>query len=83
MIEPVYTDRGFAHLDSVICRDGDLIKVYESSLATEPAVWLQVIENGTPTGEEDVRVVAHCSLDDIRRLMERLQWMLDNHYQVQ
>lgn len=81
------SDRGFKHympikgsvinaLTDEVVEDGSLVRVYESSAAFEPYVWLAV---GGREGESPAH--AHLSMSAITVLIKQLQHVQANHYQ--
>lgn len=71
------TDRGFKHMLPVEAARGVAsVKVYESSNAEHPCVWLNVIEGG------DAIATIQLTTEKARFLGEQLIWLADNHYQA-
>lgn len=81
-LEPVKTDRGFQHLPSIADGYGSSIRVYESSAATEPYVWVKIREElTTPRGGQTKEICAHLAMEDLVKLGEQIEWMKQHHYQ--
>ena len=78
-MEVTITDRGFKHTEPMVLERGEVIRVYESSAAFYPAIWLHVSSEGV-YGEGKEVAVAHLTLDDVDELIERLQYLKENHY---
>lgn len=84
------TDRGFKHLEPFTCNYGTTVKVYESSSAEAPHIWLRLQQGGLRTsGDTSVggalevsEAVAHLSLEEAKQLRDQLDWLMDNHYQL-
>jgi hypothetical protein len=73
------SDRGMTYMDPITTRDdGDIVRVYESSDATSPHIWLFVKDGHIP----DQRATAHMTLEEAEELARELLWFVDNHYQV-
>lgn len=76
------TDRGFAHLKPIPERtrwgDGERgeVRIYESSSATEPCIWISVVEVG------ESAATAELTLKSAKKLAKQLRWLVKNHYQV-
>lgn len=63
-------DRGFKHYEPIVSNSGDEVRVYESSAADAPYLWLRVNE-----------ATAHLRLADVERLIASLKAGIANHYQ--
>lgn len=83
-LEAQVSNRGFAQLPIVQARWGadnhpaGSVTVTESSGATEPAVWLEVVDEAEP-GRRN-KAVAHVPLDELAKLRDQLTYMLANHH---
>lgn len=81
---PTITDRGFKHMDPVPSTYGGFTKVYESSAAMGPHIWVNVEcpanlnEPIGPTAE----ATAHITLDNAIILRDQLTYLIENHYQL-
>lgn len=77
------SDRGFTHMDPVLSDYGGHVRVYESSAAMHPHIWLTVtspVDLNHPEGEMKA-AVAHLRLEDAVTLAEQLLYLIVNHYQ--
>lgn len=68
------SSRGFMHMETV---SGDYpdpwnVRVYESSAAEDPAIWLAM----------DAGNHAHLTLKQAEQLRDQLEFLINNHYQV-
>jgi len=73
-VTPVMSSRGFAHMAAI---EGNYpepwsVRVYESSAAMEPFIWLAMSEGNH----------AHLDLEKATQLRDQLTWLIENHYQV-
>jgi hypothetical protein len=83
-VEPAYNDRGFKHYAPIPSRYGGHIRVYESSLADSPHIWVMVtapVDLNNPGGETH-EAPAHLALENAIRLRDQLTHLIDNHYQL-
>lgn len=75
------TDRGFDHLPPILSTyPAESVRVYESSAASRPCIWLASTERG-----EDgraVEVAVHLAVEDALKLAEQIQYLAANHYQL-
>jgi hypothetical protein len=82
-LTPVMTDRGFQHMPKVQAVHGGqpsgTVQVYESSAASGPYIWLEVIEQ---EGHEVKMALAHLPLDEAVKLRQQLSYLTTNHYQL-
>lgn len=83
------TDRGFKHLDPIRGGYGGETRVYESSAAEHPHIWLAISEPNDLTawarGDESGGVKDahnHLSLEAAKALRDQLAWLIENHYQI-
>jgi len=79
--DATYSDRGFAHLPSITCSYGSKVKVYESSAAESPHIWV-AIESGPQLQDLPGEAHAHLSLEDAKMLCDQITWMIENHYHM-
>ena len=88
--EPQTSDRGFRHFEPIVgstidALTGDTVptrqtvRVYESSAAMGPHIWLAV-EDADVT--KPGKGYAHLNLDAATRLRDQLTWMIEHHYQL-
>ena len=63
---------------------GGVVRVYESSLATQPAIWLRATApknlNDHDGDWEDIPI--HLTVENARKLADQLNWLCNNHYQL-
>lgn len=77
------SDRGFSHLPPIPGAYGGAAQAYESSAASGPHVWLQVVvpaDLNQPDGPE-IDATLHLTADNAVKLAEQLQQLVANHYQ--
>ena len=81
MTEHTVTSRGFKHLTPITGTYpyNWLLKVYESSAAFDPAIWIAA-ESDSSEGHAEVH--AHLNLDEATLLRDQLSWIIDNHFLV-
>lgn len=82
---PTITHRGFQHMDPVPSTHSGHVKVYESSAAVSPHIWVNVecpANLNEPTGPT-TRATAHLTLENAAILRDQLTYLIDNHYQMQ
>lgn len=87
-IEPEFevTDRGFKRLMPIGGTMGGRIRVYESSNAMRPCVWVATDELDDLSGPVDGPVHTsriELAIEDIVVLRDQLDWMVRNHYQAE
>lgn len=81
---PTMTARGFQHHEPIPSEYGGEVRVYESSAASGPHIWLTATapENlNDPEGNE-VKAPLHLTLANATRLRDQLTQLIENHYQV-
>lgn len=71
------SDRGFKQVHMMTDLYGATVRVVESSLATEPAVWI-FVEGG---GVNDNHGSIHMNFSHIDDIIKALKWIKKNHYQ--
>jgi hypothetical protein len=85
-VEPVVitmSSRGFKRAEPVPSEYGGAVRVYESSSAMAPHLWVAVscpADLNKPDGPE-VEAVAHLTLDNARLLRDQLTYLIEHHYQ--
>lgn len=82
-LEATTTDRGFDHLPSIRSEYGGEVRVYESSAASGPHVWLTAtspVDMNRPDGPM-VEARMHLTAENAWNLAEQLQHLVKNHYQ--
>lgn len=78
------SERGFKQMETITDQYLGSVIVYESSVATEPCLWVRIKENPTVlTQPKPGEAAAHLTLDQVRELRDQLNWLIDNHYQVE
>ena len=70
---PVASSRGFAYMPELKGTYRDAVKVYESSAATEPCVWLRVKEG-------DYSATAHVTAEVAWAFAEQIMTVVRDHY---
>lgn len=69
------TDRGFKNYAPIEGTYGDSVRLFESSRADRPCIWVSVTDmNGTES-------MVHLTLEDATRLKDHLKHLTKNHYQ--
>lgn len=91
-IEFETTNRGFKVMKPLVTDYDALITLQESSAADQPKIWFRVKEPDDINAAFCARMEgrdyegsyheasAHMTFDQIDELIERLQWVKDNHY---
>ena len=78
------TDRGFDHMPPIKGNhEGCQVRVYESSSASQPSLWLRAESPANlniPEGPT-VHAVVHLPVDDAWKLAEQIVRLVQNHYQ--
>jgi hypothetical protein len=88
-LTPTMTNRGFLHLPPIegfhAGRPDGKVRVYESSAASGPHIWINVEGNYvTPEFvQRGVDVSIHLPLEDALKLAEQIKWLVRSHYQIQ
>ncbi len=80
----IITDRGFKGFDSVPSTHGGGVRVYESSAADAPHIWLaaESPEDLNRPGGLLRHTSAHLRLEDAVRLRDQLTYLIEHHYQL-
>lgn len=77
------TNRGFKHMDPLYCKYNSEVKVYESSAVVEPCIWLKIkVDPNVLHSQASGEGTAHLTLDQAEFLIKKLQWLIENHYQI-
>lgn len=81
---PEVSNRGFKHHEPVPSEYGGNVRVYESSAASAPHIWVNV---ECPVNMNDPRgpakdASAHLTLDNAILLRDQLTHLIENHYQT-
>lgn len=77
------SDRGFKRFEAVPSTYGGEVKVYESSAAEGPHLWLNAtapVSLNEPDGAQ-VTAALHITLDAAALLRDQLDYLVQNHYQ--
>ena len=86
MSKPLPTsERGFQQGDRIPSTYGGYIRVYESSAADGPHVWVNIVSPARLSSADDPNMVdgvAHLTLEDACALCNQLTRLIDNHYQL-
>lgn len=72
------SDRGLKYMPTIYGEGVSLVRVYESSLAEEPRIWVYVEDRA---GERIAQ--AHMPLDEARKVAEQIILLVENYYQIQ
>jgi hypothetical protein len=87
-LRPERTERGFQHLPPIAGfhagRPAGAVRVYESSAAFVPSVWVGAeapADRNNPDGPT-VEAVVHMPLAQAVQLAEQIMWLAQNHYQA-
>jgi hypothetical protein len=74
-LQPKITDRGFKHMPEIPgTYDATSVRVYESSAAAGPHIWLAAQGRNATDG-------IHLTLESAAHLWEQLEYLINNHYQ--
>jgi hypothetical protein len=82
-LRPVTSDRGFNRLPAIPSEYGGNVRVYESSAAMAPHIWLNAtapVNLNEPDGET-CSVPIHLTLESASKLADQIRWLVDHHYQ--
>jgi hypothetical protein len=74
-LEPNASERGFIALPALAAAYGGEIKVYESSAATGPHLWIKSVDEGGQA------VALHVTAETAWRFAEQIVTAVRNHYQ--
>lgn len=82
-LEVEVTSRGFKHTAPVPSEYGGYVKVYESSAASGPHLWLSVTcpSDLNDPGSEPIEAIAHLKLESAENLVEQIDHLITCHYQ--
>lgn len=83
-MEHTHSERGFTQMEPLVCDYGTGIRVYESSAAMAPHIWLALSQGQDPklSNLEKSEAHAHMPLETAEQLRDQLTWLIENHYQV-
>lgn len=76
------TDRGFKHYTPVVTGYGHAVRIYESSAASEPHVWMAINGGLSAVGEKPGEAHVHMTFEQTDEVVVRLMACKANHYQV-
>lgn len=76
-LTPIFSERGFRQFPAITDAYGGTIRVYESSAAESPHLWLNVTAFAGFTDKG----TAHLTIDQARQIADQLNWFADHHYQ--
>lgn len=79
------TDRGFKHYEPIETSYGHEIRVYESSAATRPCIWLSVKlteEESRNSGIAPCEANAHMTIEQAEMVRDAIDTAIKNHYQI-
>lgn len=77
------SERGFLSLPAIPSSYGGQVRVYESSAAEHPHIWLNAEapkDLNRPEGEQ-VEAPMHLTVENAKALAEQLLFLVDEHYQ--
>jgi hypothetical protein len=74
------TERGFDHLPPIQSSYGGDVRVYESSAAGGPHIWLRATDLNLPDGLT-VEATLHLTAENAQHLAEQIMFLVKNHYQ--
>lgn len=77
--EVTFSERGFKHLAPTEDTYGGVVRVYESSSAAEPCIWLRVTHG---PHMDAANAAANLTIEQALQVAEHLQWLAANHYQL-
>jgi hypothetical protein len=83
---PTLSERGFKHFDPIPGTYGGDVRVYESSAADSPHVWVRIVQPPQPSDDDRANrgdLTVHLRLEDAALLREQLEYLVAEHYQVQ
>lgn len=80
----ITSDRGFNRLPPIPSLYGGSVRVYESSLATQAAIWLTAEAPANLNHPEGPRVEApiHLSVEDALKLADQIRFLVVHHYHL-
>lgn len=83
-IEYEESDRGFKQYGPIETDYGHVLRVYESSAATRPCLWLSVDPQAAATKDRGGRELGvHMTLDEAVTLRDTIDRAIEKHYQKQ
>jgi hypothetical protein len=79
-LQATVTERGFTHMPSIPGQYGGDIRVYESSAAEGPHIWLCATAPLDLDGQPS-RATMHLTVEDALKLADQLHYLAEHHYQ--
>lgn len=81
--EPTITERGFKRMPDIPSTMGGHIRVYESSAASGPHIWVRTEQPNdlNNRNSDPVEAVVHLPLEAAAQLRDQLSALIDKHYQ--
>lgn len=74
------SDRGFDRLPPIPSAYGGEVRVYESSAAMGPHIWLAAADPANPNGNRELFTV-HLTAENAWKLADQLRHLVEHHYQ--
>jgi hypothetical protein len=75
------SDRGFKQFEPVETQYGHVVRVYESSAAMQPCLWIATELAEARGGIEPEKAHAHCTLEQAGKIRDAIDGCIANHYQ--
>lgn len=83
-LKPSYSGRRFKRMPEFQCTYNSTVNVRESSNAEGPHIWLDIeVDTSVLTDSKRGKAVAHLNFEQAKMLIEQLQWLMENHYQIE
>jgi hypothetical protein len=79
-LQATVTERGFTHMPSIPGEPGGDIRVYESSAAEEPHIWLCATAP-LDLDDQPSRATVHLTVENALKLADQLHYLVEHHYQ--
>lgn len=82
-MQATITSRGFVHMPPISCAYGGDVRVYESSAASAPHIWVlaRQLSDMNDDRSELIESAVHLTLESAQQLRDQLNYLIDNHYQ--
>jgi hypothetical protein len=74
------SERGFKHYEPISTGYGHVIRVYESSTAFDPSLWV-AIDGSDAMTDQKAEVCAHLTIEQAERLRDTIDTAIAQHYQ--
>jgi hypothetical protein len=82
-LTPTVSERGFTRLPPIVGAYGGTVRVYESSAAIGPHIWLAVNEDASSRVDQmAAEAHSHLTVEAAGQLADQLRWLIDHHYQT-